>query len=71
MLLLVIRTAPVKPVLHSLLTTYWHLLAPTATLLEEELFIDELLLVLSELELEDLILLEVEVEVEVLLPTTP
>lgn len=71
--LLVIRTAPVKPVFHSLPTTYWHLLPLTALLLDDELFMDELLLVATELELLlvatelellDLTLLDVEVELE-------
>jgi hypothetical protein len=46
------RIAAVKPVFHSLLTTYWHLPPPTAMLLEEEL--EELLLILED-KLEELL----------------
>lgn len=67
--LLVMRTAPVKPVFHSLLTTYWHL-APLAILLDDELLTEELLvateleLVATELELLDLGVDEEDVDVD-------
>lgn len=81
------RIAAVKPVFHSLLTTYWHLPATATLLLELLAILDELfeldteltteLLRLDDFELElrttllELLLFTLDATLELLLPTIP